>query len=136
VALRAAGAGAADAWLTPILMKKGSPAHTLSVLAGPDQAATLRRLVFTETSTIGLRERRVAQYELVRNVDTMSVDGEQIWVKLAWLDEPLVNTQPEYTMRRPRHEHSTGQSRRSRPRPWLCGAGRPEDPPSTDQSAA
>jgi uncharacterized protein (TIGR00299 family) protein len=96
VLARLLGAGAADAWLTPILMKKGRPAHTLSVLAGPDQAAALRRLVFTETSTIGLRERRVAKYELSRDFDTISVDGQQIRVKLAWLDGHLVNTQPEY----------------------------------------
>src|SRR5690606_35575084 len=48
-------AGAADAWLTPILMKKGRPAHTLSVLADPELLETVRRIVVTETSAIGVR---------------------------------------------------------------------------------
>ena len=51
-------AGASDAWLTPILMKKGRPAHTLSALAPPRHVDAVRRVVFTESSTIGVREHR------------------------------------------------------------------------------
>ena len=42
---QAVAAGAADAWLVPIMMKKGRPAHTLTVLSRPDQAAELRDIV-------------------------------------------------------------------------------------------
>ena len=49
-------AGASDAWLTPILMKKGRPAHTLSVLVAADRADAVRAAIFRQTSTIGLRE--------------------------------------------------------------------------------
>ena len=42
-------AGAADAWLTPILAKKGRPAHTLSVLAAPERAIAAREVVLTRT---------------------------------------------------------------------------------------
>ena len=47
--------GASDAWLTPILMKKGRPAHTLSVLCRPEVVADVQAAVFAATSTIGLR---------------------------------------------------------------------------------
>ena len=54
-------AGASDAWLTPILMKKGRPAHTLSVLVAADRAVAVRATVFRQTSTIGLREQAARQ---------------------------------------------------------------------------
>ena len=49
--------GADDAWITPIVMKKGRPAFTLGVLCGDGVADEVRRVIFTETSSIGLRGR-------------------------------------------------------------------------------
>jgi pyridinium-3,5-bisthiocarboxylic acid mononucleotide nickel chelatase len=89
-------AGASDAWLTPILMKKGRPALTLSVLTAPEHAAAVRRVIFTESSTIGLREHRVAKRALVREMRTVIVDGVEIAVKVALLDGEVVNVAPEY----------------------------------------
>ena len=89
-------AGSSDAWLTPILMKKGRPAHTLSVLTAPRHAAAVRRVVFTESSTIGMREHRVAKRALVREMRTVTVDGTDIAVKVALLDGEVVNVAPEY----------------------------------------
>jgi uncharacterized protein (TIGR00299 family) protein len=88
--------GAADAWLTPILMKKGRPAHTLSVLCSDTVADAVRREVFCETSTIGLREQRVAKLALDRTESFVDVDGQRIRVKLAWLDGRVVNAMPEW----------------------------------------
>jgi uncharacterized protein (TIGR00299 family) protein len=88
--------GASDAWLTPILMKKGRPAHTLSVLCPDEAADAVRREVFCETSTIGMRESRVAKRALQRTESIAVVDGQRIRVKLAWLDGRVVNTQPEW----------------------------------------
>ena len=89
-------AGASDAWLTPILMKKGRPAHTLSVLVTTARAADVRRVVFAETSTIGLRESTVGKHALDRTESVVSLEGQQIRVKTAWLDGAPVNTQPEW----------------------------------------
>ncbi|MCU1594134.1 MAG: uncharacterized protein JWO12_1526 [Frankiales bacterium] len=88
--------GASDAWLTPILMKKGRPAHTLSVLCSPEQVAQLRAVVFRETSTLGLRESTVAKHALERRESTVEVGGHLIRVKVASLDGEVVNTNPEW----------------------------------------
>ena len=88
--------GAADAWLTPVLMKKGRPAHTLHVLVDDAAAADARRVVFTETSAIGLRETRVGKHALQRETRHVTVDGQEVAVKLAVLDGHVVNAQPEY----------------------------------------
>lgn len=96
VLARLLDAGAADAWLTPILMKKGRPAHTLSVLVDGDRADEVRRIVFGETSTIGVRERPVTKRELSRVERTVDVAGRGVRVKLAYQGANLVNAQPEY----------------------------------------
>ena len=89
-------AGASDAWLTPILMKKGRPAHTLSVLVAADRAEQVRAAIFRQTSTIGLREQPLGKHALDREMVEVEVDGQPIAVKLARHDGVLVNAQPEY----------------------------------------
>ena len=89
-------AGAADAWLTPILMKKGRPAYTLSVLAPASALADVRRVVFTETSAIGLREHDVHKRALERAWVTVPVGESTVRIKTASLDGVIVNAQPEY----------------------------------------
>ncbi len=89
-------AGASDAWLSPILMKKGRPAHTLHVLVSSDLLATVRAEVFRQTSTIGVREIALSKTALEREMRTVKVAGHEVRVKLAYLDGSLTNAQPEY----------------------------------------
>ena len=89
-------AGANDAWVTPILMKKGRPAYTLHALTRPDAAEAVRRVFFRETSTIGVREHEVVKHALPREMLTVSVEGHPIAVKAARLDDEVVNLQPEW----------------------------------------
>ena len=79
-------AGALDAWLTPILMKKGRPAHTFRALVTPDDAAEVRRTIFRETSTIGIRTVAVERHALARETTSVQVGGLDVPVKLARLD--------------------------------------------------
>ncbi|MEJ7629559.1 MAG: nickel pincer cofactor biosynthesis protein LarC [Nocardioidaceae bacterium] len=88
--------GASDAWLTPILMKKGRPAHTLSVLARSDRAESLRTAIYAETSAIGMREYVVSKRELDREFRIVAVGGRHVRVKVALWGGAVVNVQPEY----------------------------------------
>jgi uncharacterized protein (TIGR00299 family) protein len=89
-------AGAADAWLTPILMKKGRPAHTLSVLVSRPNAEVVRAVILAETSAIGLRESEIRKHAADREFATVDVDGQKIHVKIARYGGQVVNVQPEY----------------------------------------
>jgi uncharacterized protein (TIGR00299 family) protein len=89
-------AGAADAWLTPILMKKGRPAHVVSALAAADAVDAVRQIVITETSTIGVRMTAVTKHALDRSWLTVDVGGQAIRVKLAHDGARRTNLAPEF----------------------------------------
>ncbi len=89
-------AGADDAWLTPIVMKKGRPAHTLSALCPPARADAVREVFFRETTTLGLRAQPVGKHALRRAERVVDVDGRPVRVKLGLLDGEVVNAMPEW----------------------------------------
>jgi len=96
VVARLLAAGASDAWLTPIVMKKGRPAHTLHVLTAPEHASEVRLTVFRETTAIGLREHEVGKQALDREMVSVEVGGQPVSVKLARHDGVVLNAMPEF----------------------------------------
>jgi uncharacterized protein (TIGR00299 family) protein len=93
---RLLAAGASDAWLTPILMKKGRPAHTLHALCAQETVAAVRAEIFRRTSTLGIRDSRVGKTALDREPGWVTVGGERIATKRARLDGRVVNVSVEY----------------------------------------
>ena len=89
-------AGASDAWLTPILMKKGRAAHTLSVLCRPEAVDDVQAAVFATTSTIGLRVVPVGKVALERTQAAVDVLGGRVGVKVAVSAGRVVNVSVEY----------------------------------------
>jgi pyridinium-3,5-bisthiocarboxylic acid mononucleotide nickel chelatase len=89
-------AGAADAWLVPIVMKKGRPAHTLAVLAPLPRRDALRRLMFELTSTIGVREVAITRVALDRFWVPLPVAGGQVRLKVAHRGGEVVHATPEF----------------------------------------
>ncbi|GAA2719069.1 nickel pincer cofactor biosynthesis protein LarC [Cellulomonas aerilata] len=93
---RLLAAGAWDAWLTPIVMKKGRPAHTLHVLCGPEQATALGAVVLAHTSTLGLRVTSVVRDVLDRAWVAVEVDGGTVRVKVGHRAGRVVQATPEF----------------------------------------
>lgn len=89
-------AGASDAWLVPILMKKGRPAHTLSVLCEPGRAAALRARIFRDTSTLGVRESPRAKTALPRLFVPVRVGDATVPIKVGHLEGVIVQVMPEF----------------------------------------
>lgn len=89
-------AGAADAWLVPIVMKKGRPAHTLCVLARDAERAALRDNVFALTSTIGVREAPVSRVALDRDWQAVALRGGEVRIKVAVRAGRIVHATPEF----------------------------------------
>ena len=74
-------AGAHDAWLTPVIAKKGRPAHIVSALADPARADTLRTVLAAETGTLGVRRHEVTRWTAPRRMGEVEVDGHTVRVK-------------------------------------------------------
>ncbi len=90
-------AGALDAWLTPVLMKKGRPAHVVAALAPPAGAGAVRAVLFRETPTLGVRETPTRRHALARAFRTVDLDGQPVAVKLGLApDGRVLNAMPEW----------------------------------------
>lgn len=74
------GAGAVDAWLVPIVMKKGRPAHTLHALAYEQVVVGVAGTMLTHTTTPGVRQSPVTRQVLERAFTTVRVDGQVVQV--------------------------------------------------------
>ena len=87
--------GARDAFLTPIVMKKGRPGHLLTVLAAEADAARLAEKILNVTPTIGLRAERLPRVILPRSTATVTVEGQAIAVKIVTLPAGRQRAKPE-----------------------------------------
>ncbi|HEU5082872.1 MAG TPA: nickel pincer cofactor biosynthesis protein LarC [Acidimicrobiales bacterium] len=75
-------AGAADAWITPIVMKKGRPGHVVTVLADQALVPALATVLTTETGSLGVRSRPVDRWPANRTFDSVDVDGHPVRIKI------------------------------------------------------
>ncbi len=75
-------AGAHDAWVTPIVMKKGRPAHTVSVLADPALADQIAAVLVAGTGSLGLRGETLQRWPAARVTGQVDVNGVPVRVKV------------------------------------------------------
>ena len=89
-------AGASDAYLTPILMKKGRPAHTLSVLCNIKDKTKILNIIYMETTTIGARSYVVDKNHLERKLIRMKTSLGELQVKEITLPDNSIKRIPEF----------------------------------------
>jgi pyridinium-3,5-bisthiocarboxylic acid mononucleotide nickel chelatase len=93
---RALAEGALDAYGTPLQMKKNRPGMLLTVLAKPSDAERLAKLVFAETSTLGVRIRQEQRRALGRRWVSVQTRWGEVRMKVASLNGSISNYAPEY----------------------------------------
>ena len=96
VAESALAAGAADVMLTPVIMKKGRPGTLLTVLCNASESAALERLIFRETSTLGVRIRQDQRRCLKRQHMPVQTPYGEIRMKVGLLAGEEMNAAPEF----------------------------------------
>ena len=89
-------AGALDAYLTATIMKKSRPAHILSVVAKVEDLDAIRRLVFKETTTLGIRSSKVTRSILRREIKEVELPYGRVRVKVSRGPDGVSNISPEY----------------------------------------
>ena len=89
--------GALDVWTTPIYMKKNRPAHMLSVLVAEDKKAQCLSLLFSETTSIGMRVLHVDErVEAVRHTALVDTPHGKVRCKVSAYGGKIVSLSPEY----------------------------------------
>lgn len=89
-------AGALDVTTVLVTMKRGRPGTRIEVLCRPGDAARLEALLFTESSTIGVRQRLVQRRALPREVIQLTVLGQPVSAKLVVLPNGIRRAKPEF----------------------------------------
>jgi pyridinium-3,5-bisthiocarboxylic acid mononucleotide nickel chelatase len=89
-------AGALDVVITPTVMKRGRPGLRIEALVNPEDAAVVERVLFRETTTIGVRRRSVERVALQRSTISVDVQGHSVSVKVAVLPDGTRRAKPEF----------------------------------------
>lgn len=92
---KAMGAGALDVFLTPIIMKKGRPGVKVTILTELSHERRLRALLFTETTTFGLRARYESREKLKREIVEIETPYGIVKVKLGKMGGKIIQVSPE-----------------------------------------
>ena len=75
-------AGAHDAWITPVLMKKGRPGHIVSALCDGALARRIAEVLTAETGSLGVRGQVLDRWPQARTHDAVAVDGGTVRIKV------------------------------------------------------
>jgi len=89
-------AGALDAWLTSVVMKKGRVGVTVSVICATDRQRDLEDLLIEQTTTLGVRSRPIDRVKAARRFETVTTRWGDVRVKLRGWRGRVIDAAPEY----------------------------------------
>jgi uncharacterized protein (TIGR00299 family) protein len=89
-------AGALDVFLTPVVMKRSRPGTVLTALCPRDKVSDLSRVLFEESSTIGVRWSEVSRTRLDREMITIATDYGPLPFKVSRLAGRIITITPEF----------------------------------------
>ncbi|MCX5717632.1 MAG: nickel pincer cofactor biosynthesis protein LarC [Nitrospirae bacterium] len=89
-------AGALDVYLTQLIMKKGRPGIKLTALCSSKEKENLMKIIFEETTTIGLRFYEADRQTLKRETKEINTALGKVKVKISKLGSRIIKTIPEY----------------------------------------
>ena len=88
VSQRLFAAGARDVLFTPVIMKKGRPAFTISVICEEEQISVIREILFSESTTIGLRIIHFTKETLHREFEEIETRFGRVMIKEVFFQRP------------------------------------------------
>jgi len=88
--------GALDVFGMPVQMKKNRPGTLLTVLCKPEDADKLTELIFSETTTLGVRRRDEVRQTLARRWESVRTEWGEVRIKIASMNGTVTNYAPEY----------------------------------------
>ncbi len=88
--------GALDAFITPIIMKKARPGYIVSAVCKEEKIGRIEKIIFQNTSSIGLRKREVLRTELNRKNEKIIFSYGEVNVKISYYHDKVVNFKPEH----------------------------------------
>ena len=90
-------AGAVDVFLTPVVMKRSRPGVVLTALCAPAAVDAVQRVLFEESTTIGVRWSEWRRTPLAREIVIVQTAYGALPVKISKLDDRIVTVTPEFT---------------------------------------
>lgn len=88
--------GALDAYIAPIIMKKGRIGSLLTVLCDTEKTNHIKHILYKETTTLGLRIKKVLREKIGRRFETIDLNGNRIRIKIGIYNSEIKNIEPEF----------------------------------------
>jgi uncharacterized protein (TIGR00299 family) protein len=89
-------AGASDVYISRIIMKKGRPGNILNVICEPGLEGIVKEIIFTETTSVGIRTHTFRKDTLSRKFEVIKTSYGNVTIKHSFYKGKEVSCKPEF----------------------------------------